>query len=558
MGSFDGIARRAIDITAKALKIADGYSDHGTFSKLRVSANYAEIRKIVRSLLDKEWKNNRWKCLEEAEKLLDNALEEEGIAQYIYAAEVALWFDRRFTYLTTDDDTLIHLDSLYTTEIADYSLVDHLNSEESVQETRIIIFPKYRFIPVISESSGQKSIEFSKDSKDEKPRVRRTFNRDSLHFLNNELNNVGYIPLNRREAVIHNIIVHKDKYDFSSGKIQDGLRIAFAPMLSASEWPFIPVHVTIEEEGGSLKGFRIEEIKEPEKLKKRFEEDLLLASEKNVDIVFFPEMIGTEAMIERKYGVSSNINNVGNRTKSGSNLPFITITPTIWANRTNYAVIIDRNGRILGEQKKLYPFIDVGHPPNLDTSEIKTSSSEKEETNECFGIEDIVIPDIPEITIIHIPDYARIAIMICAQFLQQQEMDSCIDIVCKYLNVSMIIVPSFSAGETDFERIIKSVEQYGASVVWGNCCGAINSKSRVIGGASFAGTDGFFRFGTKCKCSVNKEGEKRTVCNIDDACIFSVDIPGHLTRKKPEGVTIPDPIEHHFKRQEEREEQNEK
>lgn len=557
MGSNYWLARKTMDVMAKALWIADRYSDRGTISRLSASANYGEIRKDVITSLDREWTNSPDSCLDKADSMLDSVLNEEGHKPYICAAEVALWIDRKLTYKTNDKNLYIDLSSLYSTSTRRNSSIDHLNSDDSVQKTRIIIFPKFQCGSPDKDSVGQETSSSFKKG-------RRKYNRDSLHFLNNKLFNVGYIPFERRQAIIHNIIIYKDRDDRGSRLGQDSFRIAFAPMVSAHGYPFFIRPVTIEENGEPMDGFRIDGLKEPEKLKNRFKEDLLLACEQNADMVFFPEMTGEEAMVDRYNNISKNLQRIGRR--NGNSLPCVTIFPTIWKYRKNYAVIADMYGRILGEQKKLYPFILTDKGSNKHDEESKDNSEEagsralmveaepvqSDSEKIVQGIEDIAIPDIPEITVIHIPGFARIAIMICAQFLQVNEMDSCIDIVCRYLNVNMIIVPSFSGGETDFIRKIKSLEAFGTSVVWGNCCGAIISKERVIGGASIAGTDQIYRFGTKCRCDVNKEGKNRGICSIEDACIFTVTIPGQLVENKLEGTGISDPIEHFFIERKER------
>ena len=148
----------------------------------------------------------------------------------------------------------------------------------------------------------------------------------------------------------------------------NSFRIAFAPMVSAHGYPFFIRPVTMD-------GFRIDGLKEPEKLKNRFKEDLLLACEQNADMVFFPEMTGEEAMVDRYNNISKNLQRIGRR--SGNSLPCVTIFPTIWKYRKNYAVIADMYGRILGEQKKLYPFIltDKGSNKHDEESKDQTQSN---------------------------------------------------------------------------------------------------------------------------------------------------------------------------------------
>lgn len=58
-----------------------------------------------------------------------------------------------------------------------------------------------------------------------------------------------------------------------------------------------------------------------------------------------------------------------------------------------------------------------------------------------------------------------------------------------------------------------------AIVIWGNCCGAIRSDEKAIGGCGVAGMREDIVFGEKCNETC------RGSCKGISACVFLVDIP---------------------------------
>jgi hypothetical protein len=120
-----------------------------------------------------------------------------------------------------------------------------------------------------------------------------------------------------------------------------------------------------------------------------------------------------------------------------------------------------------------------------------------------------------EYLIIHIPNVHRIAILICAEFLSDNETKWS-DILCRSLGVSFLIVPSYSTGEQDFLNQIGNYVNVDTTVIWGNCCGAIKSNHKSIGAFSKPGENSNEIFNRNA-CSGS--------CDGVNACIFLAKFP---------------------------------
>lgn len=496
MGILHKQAQSIINLLARAIGIAEGYSKKDTLTRLSANVNFKPIKQEVDHNLEEQWKCGIQNVLDCIKQYLDKAAILTDDDKYIYATVIALWIDRKISYENPNRDTLNI--AVLLSEASTYSTITHLNSRDSVDETGIWICPKYPCIPVVYEIDDEG-----------KERNTKLFNRDSFHFLNNALNNISYYCLDTKNIDITNIIIKCNGLKIDEDKY---LRIAFAPMSSSKEMPFKLDYV----QKNSEQFFQIEYIYFPDELTSRFNRDLFLSGINRANIIFFPEMLGVDGMIDEKDSFSHNLKTIGRElVQYGLSLPDIVIFPSIWKSRENFVVVANKNGRILAKQKKLVPYVDRDK-----------------------GIENIEIPDIPEIILIHIPGVARIAIAICAQFLDERE-ENYTDFLCRCLGVNLVIVPSFSKGENDFKRILPSFRKYGTSVVWGNCCGAHPYNTKIIGGTDIVGLDETFQFGTYAKC-------RDFCCSNTEACIFTVDIPYRVNRKKLEKAAVPGIINHHY------------
>ena len=137
---------------------------------------------------------------------------------------------------------------------------------------------------------------------------------------------------------------------------------------------------------------------------------------------------------------------------------------------------------------------------------------------------------------IHIKNQQRVAIAICAEFITNVERIS--HFLCKQLEATLILVPSYSNGERDFIDSLPTLKPYGTSVIWGNCCGAVYDEQsqgptqRAIGSCSYAGIDNPNRFGRKVKCNFR--------CGTSSSCFFVIDIPTIVSQSKVNSSSAPE------------------
>lgn len=275
--------------------------------------------------------------------------------------------------------------------------------------------------------------------------------------------------------------------------------------------------VSVIRSGIAFDAKKVNGVKIEDELLLRLENDWKNSCINHSDIVFFPEMLGlTELQKESKlFKVNKFFNKCCHEMTSQSlKAPLLTLFPSYWRDGVNSVTVIDRNGMVIGRQKKRFAFVH---------------QSSEDSWQEALAEQDDF-----EILLIHVPGYHRIAIMICADFLalQNQHLQ---DIYCAQLCATLILVPSYSSGEQDFINTLNSLGGYGTTVVWGDCCGAVRPP-RIIGGYSIADTDNIKRFGlaesADCSCSE---------CNH---CIFMCTLPTDMVQHKPNPPEGNDIIKH--------------
>jgi len=143
-------------------------------------------------------------------------------------------------------------------------------------------------------------------------------------------------------------------------------------------------------------------------------------------------------------------------------------------------------------------------------------------------------PPTTEVLIVHLENQQRVAFAICAEFLARPDFIR--NFLCGKLGATLILVPSYTHGEQDFVDTLPILKPYGASVVWGNCCGAVTSHDggavkRIIGGCNYAGIDGQSRFGSENLCKFQ--------CGKCKTCFFEISIPTDICWDKPDSPQTP-------------------
>ena len=410
------------------------------------------------------------------------------------AYHMCIWVDQMLTYENMSEHKL-SLYNLVPLRSYDYVKIDALN--DNYKDAGIWINPKLPiFKTAISLGDGREM-------------ERAVANRDAFPGINGELKNISYCPWNKEYAV-HNIIVPYEYEERSERYTADGnLRIGFIPVSDRSDL-ITPSCQNVKEGRYEFKKMYIESPADEAHINIRLEEGLELAYANSVDIVFAPEMLGTEQMEQYSGNYNMFVRRIYSKVViNGQKPPLITIMPSLWRNRRNSAAIIYRDGRILGRQEKYVPYIDF---------------------NSC-SMEGIGKRKMKEFYLIHIGGVHRIAICICAEFNDQFATD----FLCGQLGATLIIVPSYSHGEKDFVNKLGALFPYGTSVIWGDCCGAVVHSPKMIGGCSLVGLNEICRMGDNCKCAFS--------CDVDKGCLFIAELPLKVVYSKT-AAPVQEPIRH--------------
>lgn len=161
------------------------------------------------------------------------------------------------------------------------------------------------------------------------------------------------------------------------------------------------------------------------------------AAEKEADILLFPEMLGSDKIIsclsEELYGRNALPDN---------GFPKLTVCPTVWKNHRNSCAVLDEMGEAIFEQCKHHG-VDMKRP----------RAKEDIETDRC-------------IYILHCYGIGRIAVAICKDFL----ITKYLRILAEVLKVNLLLVPSFTSGDYQFESLSFKYPELDWCVIWVNAC----------------------------------------------------------------------------------------
>lgn len=482
-----------LNLMARALRVADQFP--APFHQMAACQDCDRIIKATIAALDDAWGKGLFVFLAHLEQAIQDTERGQGTVDYIRAAEICRWMDRRIRYLAAAGSDGFSIYKLLPYGGVQPICTDALNT--NCNETGIQIHPRYAVTKFYDQEAG---------------RFRPLGNRDAFEGLNGQLQNICYTHWDSRCA-IHHVVV---PYNYAKGKEDGPLKIAFCPMSCKSTKELLKTRNTQLERSGILfNGIQVEGVKRARELRARFVRDWKSARDHGVDIVFGPEMLGM-AELEACSGKYNRLlrqlymESLAQKKKP----PALTILPSFWREGLNTATVVYQDGSVLGVQPKYAPFVDVRKG----------------------RIEALVEQETRSLLMIHIPGAHRIAVMICADFLAIQSPEAR-RLICEELGATMIIVPAYSHGEQDFINLLPSLKNYGTTVIWGNCCGA-TVLPRIVGACSIAGTDGIARFGPECKCD--------GVCKSSQSCVFLVDLPMCFVRAKPNAPQWNKPIEHIF------------
>lgn len=163
------------------------------------------------------------------------------------------------------------------------------------------------------------------------------------------------------------------------------------------------------------------------------------AVNEQADLLVYPEMLGTEELVEC---LSCELDIRDNIFDNG--FPRLTMCPTIWLRNRNYCRVLDDIGETVCEQQK-------HHGVDLKQGRVK---------------EDIVSDR--TIYILHCNGIGRIAVAICKDFI----ITDYLKILVEQLKVSLLLVPSFTDQDYQFKELASKYPEKDCNVIWINTCSA--------------------------------------------------------------------------------------
>ncbi|MBR5233109.1 MAG: hypothetical protein IKW03_02760 [Clostridia bacterium] len=471
--------QKYFNIFARALRVVEDFPENK--AQIFALENSKEISIETRTFLLAKFKLDKEEFLKEIEMLIVSIEEADESCKFVKALTMCQFLDEIISYLDSCDGTfsVFSLVSVYSNNVV--VLDEPLNG--NYKETGIWINPK--FIA---------SLLYKEDPQQDYPQ--RLFNRDGYMGINGDLNNISYIKWDSSLSITNVIVPNEFSVENSSC-----FKIAFSPLLNRKDLLDTDI-IRLDRGGKTFTGECLKKLNHSTELEKSFCSAWSMACKANANILFAPEMLCTEIMAKIDNGFNSLIYKMSQeKLLQGESVADITIMPSYWRDCNNSCQITYQNGEILGEQFKFHPYTDKKNGRMESLKEINKK----------------------EIILIHIPNVHRIVVMICSDFLTDQEK-WLENIVCKQLLPTLILVPSFSPGEQDFINSLSIAKRYGTSVIWGNCCGAKAEGENQIGGCGIVGMDNIMRFRDVNKCGLT--------CNDGQGCIFTIEIPLKLTGNK--------------------------
>lgn len=289
---------------------------------------------------------------------------------------------------------------------------------------------------------------------------------------------------------VNNILMPKDY--FKNAHTRGELRIMVSPLTSEKVIELTEIYtrdnanyISVKPVEGSI-GRKLQ----------FFSADVLKrASFEEVDLLVYPEMLGTDAVVEQ---ISHELDE-GPELLDNS-FPRLTICPTIWKKHRNSCKILDDEGREVCEQYKHHG-VDMKQPAAPRDSTVCGV-----DVGEPIAKEDIESDR--TIQILHCNGIGRIAVVICKDFLVTKYLR----ILAEKLRVSLILVPSFTARSYHFSVLAAKYADLDCNVIWVNTCSARwlkeNSETK----------DPRIENPVLLSCQPGKKGMKDEKVNVENIC----------------------------------------
>lgn len=299
---------------------------------------------------------------------------------------------------------------------SDYSSFDYLNSNS--QETNIIVLPKVNVN--WQHSNMWKYFDYS---------------------INNYLTNIYIIDITEIKGnyKIKNYVL---SYDLFAEEIEKGKIVIGIFPITCKDCINLE-NVEIKDVNG--KGFfSVTKLQHKGEITGNIKSIYKEARMRGVNILVFPEMLGTQKQIQHIQKLNLEDSNTPN-----INNPQITVMPTIWKDRENFSNIL------IGQL-------------NQPVTQKKTFRYPYQDEDGAIVLEDLDLENEVTINIFHIEGIGRVIVAICKDLLMKKHLDFLIG----DLKASIILVPSFSTGDYPFKMISYYGFPYDCNIVWINSCAA--------------------------------------------------------------------------------------
>lgn len=262
--------------------------------------------------------------------------------------------------------------------------------------------------------------------------------------LNNFLSHAYYIDtreLKRRTGcdVSHCILSSEH---FSRADDRGYLTIGITPLSDETK-----LDLQKKETESGICEFQVTGVSNENDLVKNVEGILGRAKELGVDILCFPEALGTRTVIKKIRDLLSEF-----PEDVAMQYPALTLCPTCWNDGKNISAIFNETGEKVAEQckQKAFEFEENGQ---YYREGLKTDQ---------------------HIQLIHCDGLGRLGVLICRDALEREYLQSMLEL----LRVTLLIIPSYSTGSYDFAENLKACAAYDCSVVWINTCSAVPKEKK--------------------------------------------------------------------------------
>lgn len=230
----------------------------------------------------------------------------------------------------------------------------------------------------------------------------------------------------------------------------DVLKIAISPLTKEKTVNFSVPYTRKNHKTGAVQNlFRVENVSNESELEKLIIEDIINAGKARANILVFPEMLGTENMLN---DILTSL-----RNNSTDTIPPLIVFPSIWkksgneSDNTNRSCIIYDGEEVLFEQYKRVCF---------------------KYAKEGFDVyEDISLSEkYNEIHMLHIDGIGRFCVIICYDYLENQNRS----LIMENMYPTLVCSPSFSTGSFDFSILSEKYFNNSCNWIWCNTCSASN------------------------------------------------------------------------------------